>query len=291
MAPKKSSEVKDIKASISGYFSGSVELLAGQPLPADEAIHEVRVLMKKHRAAVRLAKPLLDEAVYRREYLAARETGRLLASWRENAVLRKTVKALRKDNPELFVRLRDNEKIQNLLRKPYVSWDEAGLQAGTVKDVTERLKKAQYRLRFISLDEPDMRQLLGELEESHKVAAVAYLECRIKPSPTRLHEFRKKAKTFMYQVAFFRHLAPATVKQLEKRLNTLTQNLGRYNDLAQIEKLTGYKYRDAGNREVDDELAIVIKDRQEKYLLKVWPLAYRIFAPGRKLQDILGISF
>ncbi|MCU0459581.1 MAG: CHAD domain-containing protein [Bacteroidales bacterium] len=291
MAPKNRSETKDIKATIAGYFSESLGLLAAQPLPDDEAIHDVRVLMKKHRAVVKLVRPLLDEAVYSREYIAARETGRLLASWREDAVLRKTVRSLKKDNPELFVRLRDNEKIQSLLRKPYATWDEAGIRVKTVSEVSDRLRKAQYRLRFIPLHEPDMKQLLGELEESHRVAAGAYLECRNKPGHQRLHEFRKKAKTFMYQAAFFRHLAPATVKQLEKRLNTLTQNLGRYNDLAQILILTGYRFRDAGNTDVDDELAIVIKDRQDKYLLKVWPLAYRIFAPGRKLQDILGISF
>lgn len=291
MAPKNSSEAKDIKGSIAGYFSGSLRLLEAQPLPDDEAIHDVRVLMKKHRAVIKLVRPMLDEAVCNREYIAARETGRLLASWRENAVLRKTVRSLKNDNPELFIRLRDNEKIQSLLRKPYATWDEAGIRVKTVGEVSDRLRKAHHRLRFIPLNEPDMRQLLRELEESHRVAAKAYLECRNKPSHQRLHEFRKKAKTFMYQAAFFRHLAPAAVKQLEKRLNTITQNLGKYNDLAQIMILTGYRFREAGNNDGDDELAIVIKDRQEKYLMKVWPLAYKVFAPGRELQDILGITF
>lgn len=291
MTPKNSSGAKDIKASMAGWFSDSLALLAVQPVPGDEAVHDVRVLMKKHRAAVRLVKPLLDDDVYRREYQAARETGRLLASWREGSVLRKTVKGLKKDNPELFVRLQGNEKIQGLLRKPYATWDEAGVQAKTVREVTDRLKKAQYRLRFLSLNEPDMRQLLTGLEESHSVAAAAYLACRSKPTARLLHEFRKKSKTFMYQLIFFRFLDQSAVKQLEKKLNTMTQNLGRYNDLAQLMNLTGYRFRASGNSDTDDELAVVIRDRQDRYLLKVWPVAYRIFAPGRKLQDLLGISF
>lgn len=291
MTPKNSSGAKDIKASMAGWFSDSLTLLAVQPVPGDEAVHDVRVLMKKHRAAVRLVKPLLDDDVYRREYQAARETGRLLASWREGSVLRKTVKGLKKDNPELFVRLQGNEKIQGLLRKPYATWDEAGAQAKTVREVTDRLKKAQYRLRFLSLNEPDMRQLLTGLEESHSVAAAAYLACRSKPTARLLHEFRKKSKTFMYQLIFFRFLDQSAVKQLEKKLNTMTQNLGRYNDLAQLMNLTGYRFGASGNSDTDDELAVVIRDRQDRYLLKVWPVAYRIFAPGRKLQDLLGISF
>lgn len=291
MAPKDSAEVKDIKSSMAGYIDGSLKLLAMQPVPDDTAIHDVRVLMKKHRAAVRLVRPLLDEAVYRREYLAGRETGRLLALWRETAVLRKTAKALKKDNPELFIRLRENEKMQELLRKPYSSWEQAGERAKSVNEVAARLRKTQYRLRFLGLNEPDMRLLLGELERSHATASAAYLACRNKPAARLLHEFRKKSKTFMYQLIFFRHLAPQTVRQLEKRLGVMTQNLGKYNDLAQIMLLTGYRYGDPENSDMDNELAIVIRDRQDRYLEKVWPYAYRIFAPGKKLQDILGISF
>lgn len=291
MAPKNISEAKDIKLSMAGWFSGSLELLAGQPVPGDEAIHDVRVLMKKHRAAVKLVKHLLDDDVYRREYGAARETGRMLASWRESAVLRKTVRGLKRDNPELFVRLHDNEKIQRLLRKPYSTWDEAGVKTKTVSEVADRLRKAQYRLRFLSLKEPDMRQLVEGLEESHEAAAAAYLACRNKPAPGLLHEFRKKSKTFMYQLVFFRHLDQPAVKQIEKKLNTMTQNLGRYNDLVQVMMHTEYRFGAAGNTDTDDELAVVIRDRQDKYLQKVWPVAYRIFAPGRKLQDLLGISF
>jgi CHAD domain-containing protein len=291
MAPKNSSEARDIKASMAGWFSGSLQLLAGTPVPDDEAIHDVRVLMKKHRAAVRLVKHLLDDDVYRREYGAARETGRLLASWRESAVLRKTVRGLKRDNPELFVRLHDNEKIQGLLRKPYSTWDEAGAQARVISEVSDRLRKAQYRLRFLSLKEPDMHQLLEGLEESHSAAAAAYLACRNKPAPKLLHEFRKKSKTFMYQLIFFRHLNQPAVKQMEKKLGTMTQNLGRYNDLWHVMLFTEYRFGAAGNSDSVDELAVVVRDRQDKYLQKVWPVAYRIFAPGRKLQDLLGITY
>jgi hypothetical protein len=57
---------------MAGYLSGSLTLLAARPVPDDAAIHDVRVLMKKHRAAIRLVKPLLDEDVFRREYLDGR---------------------------------------------------------------------------------------------------------------------------------------------------------------------------------------------------------------------------
>jgi CHAD domain-containing protein len=291
MSARETKQATDIKASMMQYITGSLELLSQKPIPDDKAIHDVRVMMKQHRAAVRLARPLIDEPVYRREYLAGRETGRMMATWREAAVLRKTVKALKKENPELFMKLWDNEKIQELLRKPFKNWDEAARQAETVKEVSSRLDKARYRVRFLGLSEPDVQLLLGELERHYHAAAASYMTCRKDPGPRLLHEFRKKSKTFMYQLCYFRHLNPSAVKSLEKKLDYMTQNLGKYNDLSQVKALTGCKLGAGGNSEVIDELAIVIRDKQDTYLMKVWPVAYRIYAPGRKLQDLLGLSF
>lgn len=291
MPAKEPKQAREIKPSMTGYITDSLILLAQQPLPNDAAIHDIRVMMKKHRAAIRLARPLLDEAVYDREYLAGRETGRILSSWRETAVLRKTAKSLKKANPGLFLKLWDNEQIQSLLRKRYSSWEEAGVQAKAVSEVTGQLTRTKHRLRFIGLTEPDFIALLEELERSYVGAAGAYLKCRNNPKPGLLHEFRKKSKTFLYQLVYFRHLNPSVVKSLEKKLDAMTQNLGRYNDLAQIMAMTGYRYGSEGNSDVADELAIVIRDRQDGYLMKVWPLAYRLFAPGKKLEDQLGITF
>ncbi len=291
MPAKEPKQPKDIKESVMCHITDSLGLLSQQPLPDDTAIHDIRVMMKKHRASIRLVRPLLDEVGYSREYLAGRETGRILSSWRETAVLRKTVKALKKEHPELFMKLWDNEQIQNLLRKPYSTWEEAGVQAQAVAEVTAQLNRARHRLRFVSLKEPDIRLLLGELERSYRLAAVAYLDSRHNSKPRLLHEFRKKSKTLMYQLCYFRHLNPSAVKSLEKRLDDMTQNLGRYNDLAQIMEMTGYRYGAPENSDVTDELAVAIKDKQDRCLTKVWPVAYCLFAPGKKLQDLLGISF
>jgi hypothetical protein len=70
----------------------------------------------------------------------------------------------------------------------------------------------------------------------------------------------------------------------------MTQNLGKYNDLAQITDLIGYKYGNSDNNALMDELAVVIRDKQDRYLLKVWPSAYRIFSPGKNLGDLLGFT-
>lgn len=283
-------QLKEIKPALAGYIRDSLALLDQLPLPDDNAIHDIRVLMKRQRATIRLIRPLLDGQAYNREYLAGREVGRMLCTWREMSVLYKTMKALKKENPKLFVKLWDNEKIQNLLRKPYSTWTIAGEKNKSIKEISARLNKARYRVRFLNLDDPDIHLLFEELEQNYLITAKAYLDCRINPRPALLHNFRKKSKTFMYQLYYFRSFNQPRIKSLEKKLDLLTQNLGKYNDLAQITDLIGYKYGNSDGNAVMDELIVVIRDKQDKYLLKVWPSAYRIFSPGKNLGDLIGFT-
>ena len=70
----------------------------------------------------------------------------------------------------------------------------------------------------------------------------------------------------------------------------MTQNLGKYNDLAELKREIGYKYENMANNPSLDELVIIIKEEQDRYLLKIWPVAYKIFCPGQKLVNVLGFK-
>jgi len=281
--------LKEIKPALTGYLRESLALLGQSPFPDDDAIHDIRVMMKRQRATVRLIRPLLDKVSFDREYLAGREVGRILSSWRETSVLRKTLRELRKENQELFSKLKDNEKIREILRKPYSTWEKAAEKSSSIKAIGTQLTRALCRVRFLSLDNSDLKLLSDELESNYLIAARAYLDCRNNPKQSLLHEFRKKSKTFLYQLWFFRPLNPAAIKALEKKLDSLTQNLGKFNDLAQVRKQTGYSYQ-PDNDPVLDELAVVIRDKQDRHLTKVWPDAFRIFRPGNKLYDLPGFK-
>jgi hypothetical protein len=70
----------------------------------------------------------------------------------------------------------------------------------------------------------------------------------------------------------------------------LTLNLGKFNDLTQIIKVLGYNYREETNLSPMDELILKIRDKQDRYLSKVWPPAYQMFCPGQKLVNLLGFK-
>jgi CHAD domain-containing protein len=136
----------------------------------------------------------------------------------------------------------------------------------------------------------DAKLLMSELELTYAVVTDIYISCRNSPKPDKLHEFRKKTKDFLYQLYFFRPLNPTAIKTLEKKLDNLSQNLGRYNDLTQLIRSLDYEY--SANKYIPamDELVIRIREKQDEYLSKVWPAAYKIFCPGQNLVKVLRWS-
>jgi CHAD domain-containing protein len=283
-------KLKEIKPALAGYIRESQTLLKISVLPDEKVVHDVRVLMKKSRSVLKLAGPQLDKESFNREIHTFREVGRIMCSWRETCVHRKTLKELRKEYPGIFSRLQENEKLVSLLKKAEpVQEPSEEIKAG-LEQIEDLLNRAGYRIRFQSMNKIDPQFLIKELELTYTNIVDIYLTCRNGLKPGNLHEFRKKAKDFLYQLYFFRPLNPSVVKALEKILDSMTQNLGKFNDLTQLVKRLGYKYPDSTNLPAMDELIVKIREKQDRYLSNVWPSAYKIFCPGQKLVNVLGFK-
>jgi len=281
-------KLKEIKPVLAGYVREAQLLLMRSPVPDEEAVHDIRVLMKKSRAVMKLISSQIDKQTFDREYAAYREVGRLMCTWREDSVHRKTLKYLKKKKSPLFSLLKDNEKLESLMKKP----ESIAMPPKDIRDNLEKiedlLNKTGYRIRFQNMDNLDPKQLLEQLDKSYNIVVDKYLNSRNYTKPENLHEFRKKTKDFLYQLYFFRSLNPTTVKALEKKLDSLTQNLGKYNDLAQLVAILGYKYSGKRKSSALDELVLTIIEEQDKHLSRVWPAAYKIFSPGKNLINLLG---
>lgn len=283
-------KLKEIKPALAGYIRESQTLLRQSGIPDEKTVHDVRVLMKKSRAVVKLSAPQLDKTYHDRDVAALREVGRIMCSWRETSVQRKTLKELRKENPDIFSRLRENELISVMLEKPEPVREPSEEIKAALLQIDDLLSKTGYRIRFQSMNTIDPQLLIKELEFTYSEVADIYLGCRNNPKPGTLHKFRKRAKDFLYQLYIFRPLNPTVVKALEKKLDSMTQNLGKFYDLAQLIKALGYNYKVNANLPAMDELIVKIREIQDRYLAKVWPSAYQIFCPGQKLVNILGFK-
>jgi len=282
--PETNKILTDTKPVICGYLAEAQALLDPSTVPGEKVVHDVRVLMKKSRASLKLLKPLMDESFFNREYLTFREIGRLMRKWRETSVHRKILKDLKKRFPELFSHLTDNEKINRLLEKQDAINEPSGEMSDELAKIIELLRRSNFRLRFQALAINDQNIILAELEKTFDTVSHCFLMARNYPKNVNLHEFRKKTKDILYQLFFFRPIDPRAIKNLEKRLDSMGQNLGKYNDYAVLIDTLGYKYPSEENSSAIDNLILIVKQEQDKSLLKIWPQAYRIFRPGKKLQ-------
>lgn len=283
-------KLKEIKPVLAGYIRDSQALMKQSVVPDEKTVHDVRVLMKKARSALKLAAPQMDMKFTAKEMEALREVGRIMCSRRESSVHRKNLKGMKRDHPDIFSKLQDNEKLNILLKKPEPEGVPSDAEITSVGKIIEILTKINYRVRFEPMNKFDPQLLIKSLEATYTSVVNNYLVCRNKPGQTNLHELRKRSKDFLYQLWFFRPLNPSVVKDLEKKLDIMTLNLGKYNDLAQLIKVIDYKYRNAANPPALNELAVIIREEQDSYLTKVWPTAYKIFCPGQKLINLLGFK-
>ena len=213
-----------------------------------------------------------------------------MSKWRDTSVHRITLKDLKKDLPRLFEKLKNDEKIADLLKKPdpIASPDES--LVNDIQQIDILLKKTGSRIRFYQLQKISPADLYKQLELSFENVRNEYMECRNRTKPEKVHEFRKRSKDLLYQLFFFRPFNPAAVKSFEKRLERLSLNLGKYNDLSQLLIALGYIFPDESGSPAMDELAIKIYERQDRYLLKIWTDAYKCFCPGKKLADLLELK-
>ncbi len=257
--------------------------------PGDKSVHDVRVLLKKSRAVLKLIRLQVNEAFFNREYSTLRETGRMMSSWRENSVHRKILKDLRKRHPDVFGQLENHAMIHELLEKPV---NESALPANGSNEVLKIIKslnKSGFRIRFEPLAGIDPVQLFKELENTFTGVMECYLLSRNDPVTKNLHEFRKRAKDLLYQLYFFRPIAPPQVKSLEKKMDAITRNIGKHHDLAMLLKAIGYKYPGENSAPLN-QLVLIIRGEQDRCLSKVWPTAYRIFCPGNNLMSLMGFK-
>lgn len=265
-------------------------MLDPSKVPDDKTVHDVRVLMKKARATLKLLTAILDKDTFKREYDTLREVGRIMRSWRETSVHRKLLKSLKKKYPGVFKNLSDDNKIKSLMIKQAANEQAAKDITDDVGKIIILLHKSLYRLRFVPFANPDPGLVFSQLENTYASVSQSFLKARNYPKGINLHEFRKRVKDFLYQLVFFRSLNAKTVRGLEKRLDTLGKNLGRYNDIAVLTKTLDYSYKPGANSDAINDLVLIMKQEQDRYLSKIWPSSYRIFRPGRKLKDILQLK-
>ncbi|MFL6582037.1 MAG: CHAD domain-containing protein [Burkholderiales bacterium] len=262
-------------------------LQALQEQPAsDETVHTARKGIKRARAALRLLRAPLGEALFNRENTALRDAGRCLAPLRDAKSLVDAYEAFRDRHPRrlqgepydalaLQLRARLDGQRRELERSGSLLQTCMELITTCREQVTQRHIDAAHALAI-----PAGLQRI--YRKGRKTRALAHR----KSSPHALHEWRKQVKYLSNALKVLD--ASRELRKITKHSDKLADRLGEDHDLAELLQFLGDPQTelDPGQR---SELARLIEGRRTRLQKKAQAIGSKIYRkkPGRFLQPLI----
>ncbi|HKY92021.1 MAG TPA: CHAD domain-containing protein [Nevskiaceae bacterium] len=198
---------------------------------ADEEVHAARKALKRARAALRLLRPSIGDAAYRRENTALRDAGQHLSAIRDAKANLDALDALLERNPDektdaAAVELRrtleeDLLCARHALRRPSKALDEA----------TALLDRRKRGLDGAAQPD-DALALQAGLKKIYRKARVAMTEAREEATPEAFHEWRKQVKYLLNAVNGIQACLDPPSERVSRRAEKLADRLGDDHDLA-----------------------------------------------------------
>lgn len=241
-------------------------------------VHGARKQLKRARATLRLLRPAIDDDLYSRENIAARDAARPLSSVRDHdvqcEVLDSLLEGFGPSAADLHVApLR--QSLQNSRKR--------GAQELPVKRLTEigaALKRSTTRARAWPLDTDGWDCIARGLRTTYRRARRALRHARTDRATDDLHEWRKQTKYLWHQLQILTPLAAGPVGELADEFHHLADYLGDEHDLAvlreQVTASNGMSEAACG------ALRTLIERRRDELQGKALTLGERLYADKSK---------
>lgn len=198
-----------------------------------QAVHSARKSVKKTRALLRLARPALDPALYRRENLALRDAAAVLASNRDADVMVATTAKLAKRYVG-HVPAATFEALTTAFAARAVEQRTSADGAGPRAEAIAALSAARERAADWPLEAVRRKTLVAAIARSYARgrAAFAAVAADDGEDAEASHEWRKRVKDLWYQQRLVAPAWPAILEAQAEAAHVLSELLGDDHDLA-----------------------------------------------------------
>lgn len=200
-----------------------------QPL-TDTAVHTARRGLKRARAHLRLLRPALGDARYRRANARARDAARPLSHLRDADVLGELIAGLharRDDRDPALARVQRSLATRRRSDAATLARDPQGLRA--IRTSLQALLRTSARWRFAPGSDAELPAALARVfrRGRHLLAAA-----RERPDVHTLHEWRKQVKYLADALRALEPYGPPKLHKLGRRARRLAERLGEQHDHA-----------------------------------------------------------
>lgn len=194
-------------------------------LDASAFAHKARVRCKRVRAALRLARPMMQEKAFRRENRWWRDLARLLSELRDAGARLESLESLR---PFLATRIGSEpaRRLEEHFQKERTAVNATAAIAAFIKQLEDRDGDLVPKLG------PGQRDVLVQaMGETYRMARTAMKAAVESGEAELLHEWRKQAKYHALQVRLMRQQFPDALDRRVAGVRDLAELLGEVQDI------------------------------------------------------------
>lgn len=221
---------------IAGRILATARAVVTDPeLSSQDAVHEFRRAMKEWRALMRLLAPFIPDA--KRWRVEARDHARSLAHARDGQAALNAFDDLFKRG--LVLSERTYETMRGRIEALRGSEERAVLTSDLRTAIVDWLDGAAAVVESWPLDTFEFSSIAAQLAASYRDARKRKPPDWPAANDAELHEFRRRVVDHRYQMELAKPLWPRFGKMWTKEAERLRDRLGKCQDLAVLERLTG----------------------------------------------------
>jgi CHAD domain-containing protein len=242
------------------------QLAPTQPI-VDENIHNARKLMKKSRAELRLLRPGMRDAVYRKENARLRDAGRVLSPIRDARSLIDALDSIcdQFDKELEGVKLAPLEKklhsnLAAARRNLHLKTPAKSEELQSCSRLLEKCLSLAKKEHFATIDS---RAAHAGLKRIYRQGQDAFVEARTARTTEALHEFRKQIKYLFNAIDGLTVADSDRISKVLKRADRLGELLGNDHELVTLSQETSRENYSSMNAAVKSVHALIEQKRIE----------------------------
>lgn len=224
--------ISDLSTYLSAYREKQIRLICEQCSnpDVDTAVHEIRKSFKRLRTLELLLKPL-DKSLAMKRGDQWKMLGERLAAPRDSAIMRYGISHMMTDNEQMYL-----SGVRKVLDQEYESAVRELTEKEVLKGIQMYIKKHSLLLRPVLPDTLILEDLSFSSKELFKDALCKGKKASKKEKVRFMHAWRKSLKHLQYQLDIFNESGTNELRNRERSIKSITEQLGLYNDYSVLQK-------------------------------------------------------
>jgi len=217
---------------MSAFREKQIGLICDQCSNPDEdtAVHEIRKSFKRLRTLELLLKPL-DKSLAMKRGDQWKMLGERLAAPRDSAIMRYGISHMMTDMEQTYL-----SEVRKVLDQEYEGAIRELKEKEVLKGIQKYIEKHLLLLRPVLSDTLALEDLSFASKDLFTDATCKGKKARKKEKARFMHAWRKSLKHLQYQLDIFNESGTDELRNKERYIKSITEQLGLYNDYSVLQK-------------------------------------------------------